>query len=114
MGGRVAIVGTGSRAAMFVRGIVARPSSSVVALCEPNSVRAAYYNELLASLGAPKAPVYQPDDFKTMLKEERVEVLVVTCIDALHDSYIIPALEAGGMSSTHKAIWILEPTHVII
>ena len=50
LGGRVAIVGTGSRAAMFVRGIVARPTSHVVAICEPNAVRAAYYNALLAEL----------------------------------------------------------------
>jgi predicted dehydrogenase len=94
--GRVAVVGTGSRAAMFVRGIVARPSSSVVALCEPNVVRAQYYNDLLSSLGAPVAPVYKPDDFLTMLKKEKVDMIVVTCIDALHHLYIIPALEAGG------------------
>jgi predicted dehydrogenase len=96
MGGRVALVGTGSRAAMFIRGILARPTSSVVALCEPNAVRAAYYNELLVSLGAPSVPVYKPTDFKKMLKDENVQVLVVTCVDALHDLYIIPALEAGG------------------
>ncbi|KAF9490986.1 NAD(P)-binding protein [Pleurotus eryngii] len=49
--GRIAIVGTGSRAAIFVRGIVERPESSrVVALCEPNTVRVAYYNDLLKSL----------------------------------------------------------------
>ena len=95
-GGRVAIVGTGSRAAMFVRGIVARPSSQVVAYCEPNSVRAKYYNDLLAELGAPQVPVYKPEQFKEMLEKERVEVIVVTCIDALHDLYIVPALEAGG------------------
>ncbi|KAF7376364.1 putative oxidoreductase YteT [Mycena sanguinolenta] len=96
LGGRVAIVGTGNRAAMFVRGIVARPLSKVVALCEPNSIRAAYYNQLLESLGAPTVPVYQPDDFKAMLEKEKVEIVVVTCIDALHDLYIVPALEAGG------------------
>jgi predicted dehydrogenase len=99
LGGRVAIVGTGSRAAMFVRGIIARPSSRVVAICEPNSIRAAYYNALLQSLGAPSVPVYQPDGFKEMLAKESVEMVVVTCIDALHDVYIVPALEAGGPSS---------------
>jgi len=97
--GRVAIVGTGSRAAMFVRGIVARPSSSVVALCEPNTIRAKYYNDLLSELGASTVPVYKPEDFKTMLKEEKVDMIVVTCIDALHHLYIIPALEAGGTSA---------------
>lgn len=92
----MALVGTGSRAAMFVRGIVARPESKVVAICEPNSVRAEYYNELLVKLGAPRVPVYQPEQFKEMLSKESVETLVVTCVDALHDLYIVPALEAGG------------------
>lgn len=97
LGGRVAVVGTGSRAAMFVRGIVERPNSQVVAICEPNAVRAAYYNSLLQELGAPTVPVYKPEGFKGMLEKERVETVVVTCIDALHDGYIVAALEAGGM-----------------
>lgn len=83
---------------MFVRGIVERPETSrVVALCEPNTVRAAYYNDLLKSLGAPEVPVYPPDAFKEMLQKEKVEAVVITCIDALHDLYIVLALEAGGM-----------------
>ncbi|KAJ6594098.1 NAD(P)-binding protein [Mycena capillaripes] len=102
LGGRVAIVGTGSRAAMFVRGIIARPSSSVVAICEPNSIRAAYYNQLLQELGASTVPVYQPEEFKAMLEKEKVEMVVVTCIDALHDLYIVPALEAGVKVLTEK------------
>ena len=97
LGGRVAVVGTGSRAAMFVRGIVARPNSQVVALCEPNAVRAEYYNKLLQELGAPTVPVYKPDAFREMLEKEKVETVVVTCVDALHDLYIVPALEAGGV-----------------
>ena len=98
LGGRVAIVGTGSRASMFVHGIVERPSSQVVAICEPNAVRAAYYNTLLQELGAPTVPIYKPEQFKDMLAKERVETIVVTCVDALHDQYIVPALEAGGTS----------------
>ncbi|EPQ51785.1 oxidoreductase [Gloeophyllum trabeum ATCC 11539] len=102
LGGRTAIVGTGSRAAMFVRGIVARPKSSVVAICEPNAVRASYYNDLLTSLGAPTVPVYKPDQFKEMLEKENVETVVITCVDALHDLYIVPALEAGVRVLTEK------------
>ncbi|KAF7321796.1 putative oxidoreductase YteT [Mycena kentingensis (nom. inval.)] len=99
---RIGIVGTGHRAAMFVKGIVARPPATVVAICEPNRVRAASYNELLVSLGAPKVPVYQPDDFKNMLATEKVDMVVITCVDALHDLYIVPALEAGVRVLTEK------------
>ncbi|KAJ1305158.1 hypothetical protein OPQ81_000192 [Rhizoctonia solani] len=103
LGGRVALVGTGSRAAMFVRGIVARrPQCQVVAICEPNTVRANYYNELLVQLGASKVSIYPPDQFKEMLSKEKVETLVVTCVDALHDVYIVPALEAGVRVLTEK------------
>ncbi|KAH7102699.1 NAD(P)-binding protein [Auriculariales sp. MPI-PUGE-AT-0066] len=101
-GGRIAVVGCGSRAAMFVRGVVARPSSQIVALCEPNAIRAKYYNDLLTELKAPTVPVYKPDQFEEMLKTERVEAVVVTCIDALHDQYIVPALKAGVRVLTEK------------
>lgn len=104
LGGRVAIVGTGSRAAMFVRGIIARPNSQVVAICEPNAVRAEYYNALLTELGAPTVPVYKPDAFQEMLAKEKVETIVVTCVDALHDLYIVPALEAGGECCTESLL----------
>ncbi|KAI4524308.1 NAD(P)-binding protein [Schizophyllum commune Loenen D] len=102
LGGRVAVVGCGSRAAMFVRGVVARASSQVVAFCEPNSKRAAYYNDLLTELGAPTVHVYLPDQFEEMLSKEKVEIVVITCVDALHDLYIIPALKAGVKVLTEK------------
>ena len=31
-----------------------------------------------------------------LLEKEKVETVVITCVDALHDLYIVPALEAGG------------------
>uniref|UniRef100_D8QAW7 Gfo/Idh/MocA-like oxidoreductase N-terminal domain-containing protein n=1 Tax=Schizophyllum commune (strain H4-8 / FGSC 9210) TaxID=578458 RepID=D8QAW7_SCHCM len=102
LGGRVAVVGCGSRAAMFVRGVVARASSQVVAFCEPNSKRAAYYNDLLTELGAPTVSVYLPDQFEEMLSKEKVEIVVITCVDALHDLYIVPALKAGVKVLTEK------------
>ena len=81
---------------MFVRGIVERPGAQVVAICEPNKVRAAYYNSLLQELGAQPVPVYQPDAFLDMVAKEKVETVVITCIDAIHERYIVLALEAGS------------------
>lgn len=94
---RVALVGTGSRGLMFVDGIAQRPGASLVALCEPNAVRAEYYNKHLEEVGRPRVPVYKPHQFIDMIKAENVNTVVITCIDALHDLYIVPALEAGGM-----------------
>lgn len=99
--GRVAVVGTGSRGLMFVNGVAERPGASIVAFCEPNPVRAEYYNAHLESLKQPRAPVYLPEQFKEMLEKEKVDTVVITCVDALHDLYIIPALEAGGEYDIH-------------
>ncbi|KAL5486049.1 hypothetical protein ACEPAI_7093 [Sanghuangporus weigelae] len=93
--GRVAIVGTGSRGLMFVNGVAQRPGMTIVAFCEPNIVRAQYYNDHLESLKQPRVRVYPPEQFREMLLKERVDIVVITCIDALHDRYILPALKEG-------------------
>ena len=41
-------------------------------------------------------------DFQKMLDTEKLDVLVVTTIDATHDEYIIPALHAGVRVLTEK------------
>ena len=42
------------------------------------------------------------DDFEKMLKEEKLDVLVVTTVDSEHDLYIVPALYAGIRVLTEK------------
>lgn len=37
-----------------------------------------------------------------MLKEEKLDVLVVTTVDYTHDMYIVPALKAGVRVLTEK------------
>jgi predicted dehydrogenase len=81
---------------MFVAGIAERPNSLVVALCDHNTVRSEYYNQVLEKQGRPRAPIFQPAQFKEMLASENVDTVVVTTVDATHHLYIIPALEAGG------------------
>ena len=41
-------------------------------------------------------------DFAKMLAEEMLDVLVVTTVDAMHNLYIIPAVEAGIRVLTEK------------
>ncbi|GHJ85659.1 hypothetical protein NliqN6_2061 [Naganishia liquefaciens] len=105
LGGRTAIVGTGSRGQLFLRGVVDRthiPGNAVVALCDSNQGRVKLYNRLLQELGQPQAAEYSEKDFEKMLDEENVEVLVVTTVDATHDRYIIPALKRGIKVLTEK------------
>lgn len=83
---------------MFVNGILDRPRNAayIVALLEPNRVRAEFYNAHLEKRGQARVPVYKPGEFEEMVKKEGVETVVVTCIDALHEGYIVKALKMGG------------------
>jgi predicted dehydrogenase len=99
---RAAIVGTGSRAELFTEGLARREHVEVAALCDPNPVRMAHHNQLLAATGRPQAGTYTPDGFAELLRAERIDTVVVATVDALHDAYIIPALRAGCRVVTEK------------
>jgi predicted dehydrogenase len=99
---RAAIVGTGNRAQLFTEGLAQREHVEIVALCDPNPVRMAHHNRLLAAAGRPAASTYPPDRFTDLLRDERVDTVVVTTVDALHDLYIVPALRAGCRVVTEK------------
>ncbi|GAA2336832.1 Gfo/Idh/MocA family oxidoreductase [Dactylosporangium salmoneum] len=104
---RYAIVGTGSRAAMFVRALTAehRDACELVALADPNPVRIAAHN---ARLPAP-VPAYPATEFAAMIERERVDVVVVCTVDRYHDEYIVAALEAGCDVLTEKPMTIDAP-----
>jgi predicted dehydrogenase len=99
---RAAVVGTGHRAQLFTEGLARRDHYQVAALCDPNPIRMAYHNRILAAAGRAAARTYRPDAFEKMLREEGVEEVVVTTVDALHDAYIVPALRAGCRVVTEK------------
>jgi predicted dehydrogenase len=99
---RAAIVGTGSRAQLFTEGLARRDHIEIAALCDPNRVRMAHHNRLLTDAGRPPARTYPPDAFAEMLRAERIDTVVVTTVDALHNTYIVPALEAGCRVVTEK------------
>ncbi|MEU4293284.1 Gfo/Idh/MocA family oxidoreductase [Kribbella sp. NPDC026596] len=92
---RTAIVGTGNRAQLFTEGLAKRDGYEVVALCDPNSVRMAFHNRMLLAAGRRTAHQWPPARFDEMLRVERIELLVVTSVDATHDRYIEEALRAG-------------------
>lgn len=90
---RHAIVGTGSRARMF-RDAIRKDYSShaeLVAVCDINPLRMAAWQED-AGLAL---PAYAPADFEKMIREQRVDTVIVTTIDRTHHDYICRAMEAG-------------------
>ena len=106
---RVAIVGTGSRARLYTRGLARRSGYVLAALCDPSPTRMAYHNRLLASAGRPAASTWSPDGFAGMLAKQDITEVVVATVDELHDQYIVAAVEAGGRVVTEKPMTIDAP-----
>ncbi|HTV99123.1 MAG TPA: Gfo/Idh/MocA family oxidoreductase [Streptosporangiaceae bacterium] len=95
---RYAIVGTGSRATMYVDAICGRHAThaDLVALCDTSSVRVAYHNQRLARrFDRDEVPGYDAGAFGRMLAEQRPDVVIVTTVDAYHHQYIVAAAEQG-------------------
>ncbi|MFJ8955139.1 Gfo/Idh/MocA family protein [Streptomyces sp. NPDC102381] len=93
---RYAVYGTGHRAEMYVNAMlhdfpdVAEP----VAWCDPNDTRMSHYTALTRAAG--HAPVhYHPDRLETMLRQERIDVLIVCSPDHTHAAAVCTALRAG-------------------
>lgn len=98
---RYAIVGTGSRAGMYVEAITSTyaDSAELVALCDLSQTRMNWYNQKLGPLAC---PTYHPDEFDRMVQETKPDVVIVTTIDATHHTYIVRAMELGCDVITEK------------
>jgi predicted dehydrogenase len=93
---RYAVVGTGSRAGMYVDAMLGEHADAAVpvAWCDPNEARMAVYDERVRPHGhAPRH--YHPDDLGRMLADEKVDVVVVTSPDHTHARVVTTALAAG-------------------
>ena len=101
---RYAIVGTGSRARMYTRALTGthRDQGRLVALCDTNATRMAVHNRIVTEAGLDPVPTYSASDFTRMLKEERVDEVIVCTVDRTHADYIVAALDAGLDAITEK------------
>ncbi|MEP6985626.1 MAG: Gfo/Idh/MocA family oxidoreductase, partial [Chloroflexota bacterium] len=95
---RYVIVGTGSRAGMYVDAITNtyRDSAELIALCDTSHVRMNWYNQRLSTtLGIKPLPTYHANDFDQMIKDVKPDIVIVTSMDRTHHLYIIRAMELG-------------------
>ncbi len=94
---RYAIVGTGSRAGMYVDAVTGQYSeqAELVALCDLSQVRMDWHNRGLQARGLPLAQTYQARDFDRMIDEMNPDTVIVTTVDAWHHEYIARALDHG-------------------
>ncbi len=102
---RYAIVGTGSRAGMFVEALAGtyRETSDLVGLCDLSQTRMDWHNRRIVALagGAPR-PTYPAASFDRMIAETRPDTVIVTTVDATHHLYITRAMELGCDVITEK------------
>lgn len=86
---RFALVGTGSRAGMFINAItdVYQDVAELVALCDLSQTRMDWYNQ--------PVPTYLAADFDRMITETKPDTVIVSTIDATHHQYIVRAMELG-------------------
>ena len=78
---RYALVGTGSRARMFIDALITtyREVADLVALCDLSQVRMDWYNQhVYAVAGLPPLPTYHAEDFARMIAETQPDVVIVT------------------------------------
>lgn len=101
---RYALVGTGSRAGMFVDAITTTyaASAEMVAFCDLSRVRMEWYNAQIAARGLAPLPLYLPEHFDQMIQETRPDTVIVATVDATHHRYIIRAMELGCDVITEK------------
>ncbi|MBO3750047.1 Gfo/Idh/MocA family oxidoreductase [Streptosporangiaceae bacterium NEAU-GS5] len=88
---KYAFVGLGHRAQMYVDALLGewRDAGAIVALCDPNRTRMAYYAERIGA----GVPCFAPAEFGKVL--ELADAVIVTSVDATHARYVCAALDAG-------------------
>jgi predicted dehydrogenase len=102
---RFAIVGTGSRAGMFVDAttVTYRETAELVGLCDLSQTRMDWHNRRLETVaGTTPRPTYLADAFDRMIAETRPDTVIVTTVDATHHRYIVRAMELGCDVITEK------------
>lgn len=87
---RTAVIGLGSRAEMWVRGLAQR--HALVAFCDSNAHRMAAHNRWLGRTGHEPVPTYEPARFDEMLTNQGVDTVVVCTPDVFHRPYVEGAL----------------------
>lgn len=94
---RYAIVGTGSRAGMYIDAATGAYSdcAELVGLCDLSQTRMDWHNRQLRSRGLPGAPTYPAAYFDRMIGEEKPDTVIVATTDAWHHEYIARALDGG-------------------
>jgi len=101
---KYAIVGTGSRHAMFRQAITETygPTNELVGLCDNNATRLTVSANSIKDQKGNGVATYDAAQFDQMIAEQKPDSVVVTVPDYLHHEYIVRALKSGCNVVTEK------------
>jgi predicted dehydrogenase len=108
---RYAIIGTGSRAGMYVDAILGDHAdvAELVALIDRNPGRADHYRRLIDERSPGASPsTWQPADLGRAIADARVDRVIVTTPDFTHAGFVARALRAGADVVVEKPLTIDE------
>jgi predicted dehydrogenase len=106
---KYALVGTGSRAQMYVDAIAGPHAASarLVAWSDSNEGRLDYYDQHLQDLGHTDLPRrFRPADLSSAVREYDVDRVIITTPDHTHAALIVLALDAGADVIVEKPLTI--------
>ncbi|WP_210479230.1 Gfo/Idh/MocA family protein [Naasia sp. SYSU D00948] len=107
---RYAVVGTGSRAQMYV-GAIAGPFAEVaelVAWGDTNPGRLDWSEQRLRSAGLEAPARFDPAELGDAVRAHRIDRVIVTTPDFTHADYAVAALEAGADAVVEKPLTTTE------
>ncbi|NNC12787.1 Gfo/Idh/MocA family oxidoreductase [Planctomonas sp. JC2975] len=109
---RYAIVGTGSRAEMYIDAITGAHAdvAELVAILDLNPGRMEHYAARIAERApGAGAPVQRhPDDLEAVIRDERIDRVIVTSPDFTHAGYVSRSLRAGANVVVEKPLTVNE------
>ncbi|GAA3908452.1 Gfo/Idh/MocA family protein [Microbacterium invictum] len=105
---RYALVGAGHRAQIYVDAITRTYADRAVlaAICEPNPVRAGVYADMVTGRDLAAPTVWAPEDLEAMIRDERIDRVIICARDDLHAELIVRSLEAGADVVVEKPLTI--------
>ncbi|WP_377272835.1 Gfo/Idh/MocA family protein [Peterkaempfera sp. SMS 1(5)a] len=103
---RYALVGTGSRAQMYIDAItgVHSPVAELVAWCDTNPGRLDVYEEHLRRAPAVPPVRFAPDAVADAVRRHSIDRVIVTTPDFTHADVVVAALEAGADAVVEKPL----------
>jgi predicted dehydrogenase len=105
---RYALAGAGARAQLYVEAAIGdhRERAEIVAIIEPNPVRADHYAGRLTEAGAPAPRLATPDELEDVIAAQRVDRVIICARDDLHAELIVRSLDAGADVVVEKPLTI--------